>query len=297
MTTVTPKASAARAAKGLATLALLKVNFDQGHDHIEMFMPFVRDCVASLPNDEFGSEEIRALVRDRHELTLPESVLGTLLARSARRGELRRSEGRYRRIGLRVASPTVTEVRERIGGEHVNLATALRAFALGRGIQIESDEEALALILRFFEQFHVALLIDDTPGPLFRLNEVVTRRQAALVARFLEDTFARDPIRTEYVRRMLEGFVLQNALLLKDLGLATRRFQRLVVYLDTGFILRALGLAGADHATSAQDSGSAQGHGSRVWRLREDHRGNPANPEGIRTEAAYPGGRLVSAPH
>ena len=54
--------SAGRVAQGLATLALLKVNFDQGHDHIEMFMPFVRDCIGSLSTDEFGYLELGSTI-------------------------------------------------------------------------------------------------------------------------------------------------------------------------------------------------------------------------------------------
>lgn len=254
VTTIPAAVSASKAAKGLATLAMLKVNFDRGHDHIEMFMPFVVDCAASIPAEEFGSEEVRALVLERYELNMPESVLATLLARIVRRGHLMRTAGRYKRTGPPITRTTINEESVRIAREHGNVAAALRAFALQRGIEILSDEEALALILKFFEQFHVALLVDADPGPLLRLNEVASRREIALVARFLEETFSREPARAEYLARMLEGFVLQNVLLLKDIGIAQRKFQRLFVYLDTGFTLRALGLAGEAHATSTQET-------------------------------------------
>lgn len=64
------------------------------------------------------------------------------------------------------------------------------------------------------------------------------------VARFIVVRCAKDPALLEQLQRMLEGFVLQNALFLRDIGQAARRFTDLTVYLDTGFVLEALGLKG-----------------------------------------------------
>lgn len=245
---------ARRAAQGLATLALLKVNFDRGRDHLDMFMPFVADCVSAHPTDDFTTEEIRASLVTRHGLSLPESVLATLLVRSKKRGDLTRQAGRYIRMRGKLDHADISSTRDEIAGEHANVAEALRQYAATRGLVVPSDEEALALILRFFERFHVAMLVDEAPGSLVRLDEVLSRREAAVVARFLERTAVTDPARQQYVTRMLEGYVLQNALLLKDISIINRRFRWLAVYLDTGFILRVLGLAGEAHASSTRET-------------------------------------------
>ena len=47
------------ATQGLATLAVLKANFDQGHDHVEMFLPFVLEVITHLPKDDFDLQEIK----------------------------------------------------------------------------------------------------------------------------------------------------------------------------------------------------------------------------------------------
>ncbi|MCL4821150.1 MAG: hypothetical protein KJ067_18595 [Vicinamibacteria bacterium] len=235
-------------------MALLKVNFDHGRDHIEMFSPFVRDCIASLTADAFGSEDVQQCLRDQYELNLPESILSTLLSREARRGSLRREAGRYFRVPGKYGAPSIRDERTKVEREHAHVATTLRHFAAARGLELASDEDALALLLRFFEQFHVPLLVDDSPSQLFRFKAVVSRSEAVTVVRFLEHVFASDQEGTRHLARMLEGFVLQNALLLRDLSVATRRFNRLSVYLDTGFVLRALGLAGAAHATATRET-------------------------------------------
>jgi hypothetical protein len=48
----------------------------------------------------------------------------------------------------------------------------------------------------------------------------------------------------DILQEMLEGFVLQNTLLLKDISTATRRFRDLHVVVDSGLLFAALGLRG-----------------------------------------------------
>ena len=53
---------------------------------------------------------------------------------------------------------------------------------------------------------------------------------------------------------MLEGFMLQNALLLRDIGSISGRFRELTVFFDTRFVFGALGLAGQVVQQSALES-------------------------------------------
>ena len=53
---------------------------------------------------------------------------------------------------------------------------------------------------------------------------------------------------------MLEGFILQNALLLKDISAAARRFRNLEVFLDTGVLLGALGFRGEATETATREA-------------------------------------------
>jgi hypothetical protein len=65
---------------------------------------------------------------------------------------------------------------------------------------------------------------------------------------------ANDALLSDYVQRMLEGFVLQSVLLLNDVGDAERKFDDLAVYVDTRSILRAIGLCGEAARITAQDT-------------------------------------------
>ena len=99
--------------RGLATIALLKANFDEGNDHIGMWQPFVLDAVVSLDNDDFQVEEVQEAIVSRHGLKVPIVILRTLLKRtSVMVGESHTFSMRYRRLLKSVP----TSMRSRLTG-------------------------------------------------------------------------------------------------------------------------------------------------------------------------------------
>jgi hypothetical protein len=227
---------------------MLKANFDAGRDHIEMFQPFVIDCVAQMPREDFVVDEIRDVMLDRHSLRIPADTLRVLLGRLAHRRVIRREGGRYFRSAATTATDLVT-IREEVEQRQRGLAQALLDFARPRGVRLGSADDALAIILDFLGRYHVALALADPAGvpALGELEPEETtepRRGMVVVASFLREVVTRDDALTNTLQEMLEGFVLQNAAFLKDISEAGRRFQNLEVFLDTALVLAATGLKG-----------------------------------------------------
>lgn len=253
-----PRSSGRTAAKGLATLALLKAHFDSGKDHIEMFVPLLLDAINAHPSGDFALEEIRDLVEARHGLRIPAPPLRTILSRAVKHGSLRREGGRYFRAAAFPVAADLTAARSATEAEQRSLASALVEFGKANGTAIASEDDALALVLEFLTRNHVGLILESTPSAeatdLLGMKDGLTSRLQRLVARFVTEEVARSPALTAALQRMLEGFVLQNALLLKDIGSATRRFSKLTVFFDTGFLLEALGLTGEAAGLAAREA-------------------------------------------
>lgn len=57
--------------RGLSTVALLKVFFDEHKDHIGMFMPFVVHVINSHPTDDFALTDVKSVLLARHGLDVP----------------------------------------------------------------------------------------------------------------------------------------------------------------------------------------------------------------------------------
>ena len=246
--------SATAQVRGLATIALLKVNFDAGQDHIDMFLPFALDAVRSLDEDAFQINQAKVVIAKRFRLTIPNHTLGTILNRAVKRGYCRRSAGHYVRELDRFRNTDFAEQIQSVEREHRSLAKRLREFSVDTRAEIESDEEALQILLTFLSDKHVAMILDEPDEILFRSkSSALTDNQTRVTAQFLNACYQSEPELTRYVQRMLEGFVLQNALLLRDIGSTRGSFKGLSVYFDSLFLLMALGLAGVNLQTASRE--------------------------------------------
>jgi predicted transcriptional regulator len=234
--------------KGLATVALLKANFDAGKDHLEMFQPFVRDCIGHLDRDDFVVDDLKAAIHSRHGLDIPADTLRTLLGRLVRKEKsIKREAGRYFRLE-RAAAVDLATARAAVEGRQRIFAQALVEFAEKKKLRLGSPDDALAILLQFLDRYHVSLALSEPEeGASVEPDlegDSTRRRPMVIVAAFLSDVVVRDGALASTLQEMLEGFVLQNALFLKDVSAAARRFENLEVFLDTALLLAALGLTG-----------------------------------------------------
>ncbi|MCA1601636.1 MAG: hypothetical protein LC776_08335 [Acidobacteria bacterium] len=247
-----------RATRGLSTVALLKANFDAGRDHLSMFEPFVVDTVISMTADAATVDEIRRAIDQRHQLALPTNTLQTLLGRAVKAKLLRREGGRYFRTDTPSKLSDLPVERARVEEDQRVLAEALRDAGERRGLTIDTTEDALAMILQFLDSHHVSWAINgvQTIGSPLESNsedEPEHSRSMRLTAAFLQETVLGDGPLVPVIQEMLEGFVLQNTLLLKDISTAGRRFKGLRVFFDSGLLFGALGYRGAATATATTE--------------------------------------------
>ena len=231
------------ASQGLATLALLKTNFDKGHDHIGMFQPFLLDAISGLDKDDFQVEEIQDALTSRYGLVVPPQTLRTLLRRTSKCGLVRREYGRYFRERA-LPQSNIPEATAKIESDHFHLAAELRNYLADHRQPLETDEDALALLFEFLERNHVGMVLDEPHQDQPDSGESPLHSKTRLVVRFIKEVVPSNDRLTTILQRMLEGFILQNTLLLKDINFASRKFKDLRIFLDTRLVLQALGYQG-----------------------------------------------------
>ena len=224
------------AVRGLATVAMLKVNFDAGRDHIAMFGPFVLDAVASIDRSDMAAEEVCKAMRERHQLSIPLNTMKTLLGRMVKDDYLTREGGRYFRTEKRIDSEDVPRERAAIEERQRVLAAEFRASRHATELGLRDDEEALAAILRFLERYHVDLALSDGV-PTQRAVKAESGEEVA-TALFLRDVIAAEEEPAEILGEMLEGWILQSTLLLKDVSATTRKFKNLRVVFDSRLLFQ-----------------------------------------------------------
>src|ERR1700761_9251965 len=82
-------------AGGLVTVAFLKAQLDSGNDHLGIFQPLILDAAKSFGNVSFVKQEVQERLAALHGVAMPQHVIGTLLDRQMRAGNIRRDAGRY----------------------------------------------------------------------------------------------------------------------------------------------------------------------------------------------------------
>jgi hypothetical protein len=226
---------------------MLKANFDAGRDHISMFGPFVLDAVASINRSDIAAEEVRHAMRERHQLSIPLNTMKTLLGRMVKDGYLTREGGRYFRSEKQIDRDDVPRRRAAIEERQRVLAAEFRASPRSERLGLRDNEEALAAILRFLERYHVDLaLSDEAPPSKGDHTDGAADDAEVATALFLRDVITAERESSQILSEMLEGWVLQSTLLLKDVSATTRKFKDLRVAFDSRLLFSALGLQGDD---------------------------------------------------
>lgn len=224
------------------SLAILKINSDDGKDYIDCFVPFVLDSVKN------GAPQVSlpALQEDiltRFGLALPQGALQTIVHRAAKRGYLRRWNNIYIRDESALADVDLVRRRNDAIRDFEALQQKLIAFANERFALVLSPEDAASKFMEFLNESS-GLVLRGVLGKGF-----VPEAEAALPSDFVIGSFVielekRDPVGFAFLETVAKGTMLACVLSFPNLGAVGRKFDNLQVYFDTRFILQALGLEG-----------------------------------------------------
>jgi hypothetical protein len=237
--------------RGLATLALLKTRFDDRCDHIGLLEPFVEDALAHCRLESFLPADIAAILLERTGLQVPQETVRVLLGRFAKRG-VKREGGRYF-LSQTIPDPGLDAALLKEQSAQQELAKAFVDVARDSGVPM-ADEDALPTLATFVAENKVPLILDSAiaDSPLDRSS--LPRKVARMAARFLSEHCLESSHLRPQLDSLVEGLVLRDTLLLKDLASVNQKFQKLIVALDSPILFALLDLTGIANAVAARDS-------------------------------------------
>jgi len=239
---------------GLTTIALLKANYDEGMDYLEMFMPFVLYIICEQSKDLVEVETVQESVKNVFDINIPQKTIKTLLNKAKRKGAVLREGGKYLKSNDYNFDQNLLQKRKNIERQLNAIGLSLLEFLKKENILIDSVEEALAILFKFLSNQELELLLDIEYENKPIDSSVLKTRQMRGVAKFVKEKCLKDPQLAEYLNNILIGFVLQNALLLKNIATPSQVFENLRIYLDSGFILGLLGWKGAARELANKDT-------------------------------------------
>jgi hypothetical protein len=237
----------------LTSLAMLKVNRDlRDIDYIDYLRPFVVESLRVHHPDPVNDQEITDALRSDFGLRVPRRGVHVVLGRLAKHGMLQRRDGLFHIQGDLPDQGIATrraDAHRRIDVLLTQLAEYVKAtFNLNW-----STDECGEVVKAYLADFGIECLrtyIHHTALPDVPKK---SRQEIRVVHSFVRDAHRKSVEQFDNFIVVVQGHMLANALMCPDLQSLQQRFDRLVFYLDTPFVLRLLDLGASADTAAARE--------------------------------------------
>ncbi len=224
----------------LTSLAILKVNIDQGRDYLEYLRPFVLQVLVDHPPHGVTAQSVTMLIEQRFGLTLPERTVEIVVRRLSKAGLLSRTNNEYS-IDGEVPDPLLS-ARQAKAERHIQaVLTDLQRFSRDTAKPLQSEQEAVDSIRTFLAEFDITCLRAYLRGTTIPDLAETRPSSAVLVGDYVRQLQHTSPERFGSFVVLVQGHMLANALTCPDLDKAPKTFSGLTFYLDTPLLIRHLG--------------------------------------------------------
>jgi len=227
----------------LTSLAMLKVNVDQGRDYLDYLRPFILQVLCDHKPSPITDAVVRDHIRKDFGLEIPERAVQIVLKRLSRLHPLTREHGVYH---ITSEPPNPGIATEKVDADrHIRAIVAgLKEFSKDTTRPIASDEEAVQAVCAFLAEFNIPCLRAYLRGTAIPTIEKHDNALLVLVSKYVLSLQETDPERFNSFLVVVQGHMLANALLCPDLQQAPKTYKGMTFYFDTPLLIRRLGLEG-----------------------------------------------------
>ncbi len=226
----------------VASLAMLKVNWDKGYDYIENFVPFIAECLRLSPHAEVSLPQLQSIVTNTFGLIIPQGALLTILKRAVKRGYAVRKDEIYVRNEKALASLNFTKLRSTTLRKQEALIEKFIKFCEDQYQTNLSKQEAEATLYSYLENHSMPILKVIEGEPSSDLS-AKNKKSEFLIGAFISHLCTCDPDGFNFLETIVKGSMLASTLYFPEIGGIKKRFDKVEVYFDTEFLLQALGFS------------------------------------------------------
>lgn len=234
----------------LASLAMLKVNIDDGKDYLEYLRPYIVHVLQKTNPEAITDALVADELRNLCGLEIPVRTVNIILQRLARDGQLIKAHGIYTISRLPEGN---FEADKAATVRHLDSVSAeLVTFAKVEAEREITAAEATDSIVAFLSQFSISCLksfLRSTALPKFGSGE---GWQIVLVGQFVQK-ISGNPNLFDSFMKFVEGHMLANALLCPDLQQVSNTYEQVSFYLDTPILIKLLGLEGPEEKHAVEE--------------------------------------------
>lgn len=226
--------------QSLITYSLIRALYDEGRDYIDAFWPFTTR-VLPLDKSPMYPQTVADVVAAKFSLSIPVHTTRTLLERAKNRGRyVSHKDGAYAltNTGLAYVQGMETQhsVEHRITAFVKSASEYLAKKNPAFGDRTHTQRTIEQIVARGDNLFNFG---DDRSVTASKSLSMEDERDVLLYFRHVKSA---DPEQFNTLRDLILGSTIAGLLKRADITDATRRFKPTTLYLDTNFLLSALGL-------------------------------------------------------
>ena len=234
----------------LTSLAILKVNIDQGRDYLDYLRPFILQVLVDSNLDRISDSAVTERIKQEFGLAIPSRTVQIVLRRLCREKYLKREYGVY--IPIKIPDPGLNIARAQARQKIQETITGLVEYAKQQSYLRIDEARATSAICSFLSKFDVSCLRMYLQGTT--IPDISGSREAdvILVGKYVLHLQEMDTNLLKSFMVVVQGHMLANALLCPDLKSSTT-YRGVTFYLDTPLLIQQLGLEGAKKKKAVEE--------------------------------------------
>lgn len=229
----------------LTSLGILKVNFDQGRNFYDQFVPFAAYAGAHTQGNHISLPEIQSYIREEFDLFLPEYPLHTIIRRAAHNGYFNEQENTYVVNYAAVEQLGVDRVRQRVSDSFSTVIERLRLHVRERYGHDWTADEAISAVTTYLDSHDVDVLFDEVEKPILPEADRAPEAYAFYLSSFVDEARRREPDIFEAFVDIVKGHMLANVIYYPNFDQIESGFDGTEIYFDGPIVLAALGYSGS----------------------------------------------------
>ena len=236
----------------LTSLAMLKVNIDQGNDYFDYLRPFILHVLVEKKPDPVTDHGIADLIHEQFGLKIPNKSVQLVIRRLTKKKLLNKDHGVVR-ISGNLPNPEIPEKRTE-AELHINsVVQGLIEYSKKSARELPDADSAITAICAFLLKFDIQCLSSYLRGTAIPDLEGSHDTDIVLVSQYVFHLQQSNPERFKSLLLMVQGHMLANALLCPDLRDLPKTYTNVTFYFDTPLLIHSIGLEGQAKEAAANE--------------------------------------------
>lgn len=231
----------------ICSYAILKANWEENKYYINSFIPIIAECIRLSQHDIVSIYDLKTEVKDRFGLDIPLNSISYILKRVKKIGYIKydNTQTAFVRDLNKLDGLNFSAYQNEFYKAHTRVIESIKEYALRIHSEEWANEYIEKALLAYIEKNQITLLEDTIYKRINKSASMpVDSYSNYIIGSFFRFAFDNNLEEFQYLETIVKGNMLANTIYLPDPSKIRMKFKSTSVYLDTSFLMFALGFSG-----------------------------------------------------